>query len=730
MLTVATYGRGFWELEISRPENHQPTIEITSPTGSASLMYGDQLDFSATASDPDGDEITIDWYYSLDYTAIASDQGLGNVSSEHSTTVQKAGLFTLIARVTDSGGLQAIDSVRILSRDAADSCSTPHVIPPEGPFPYSIETSNKFGGTQSSDPTLPCVDLETSHQDSGRAGSVWFEFSPAVTATYTFSTCGSQADTLLSAWTGDTCGPYTAIEGACNDDDEQEHCLGPRTDSYLELELEAGRTYRFMAGSWKAPQGREYKGSLNFHVDCLGCTEDLGPATIIPAAAHSPGAEDTFWLTDLQILNPGTDPVDISVSFLPPETDNTGTTSIDLRVGGGSALNLLDVVANLLQAEGAGALRIEHTEPLLFASRTFNDKPDGTFGQYIPGIGPDDGIEPGQTVRFIGLAGNEDYRTNIGCTNASAEAASFTVELFDSTGTLLWTGEETLEPLGWIQLNRVFETAGAGSQTGATARVSNTSENAGIVAYASIVDGGTGDPTYVSSTLPGTIDDPLFIEAAAHAEGVGDSVWRTDLNLANFGAAEINATITLLVRDADNSSPETRTVAVPAGSTVLVEDLLATLFETDGAAALKITPDQGEIYATSRTYNLADNGTFGQFIPGYPASTAVTPEDTATLLFMRKNESFRSNVGIVNPSADRITVRGDFYDGDGKWMVTRSYDLEPYSYIQDSRALLEDTAVEGGFGILSTEEGDFFAYVSMVDNGSDDPVFIPAARTP
>ena len=41
------------------------------------------------------------------------------------------------------------------------------------------------------------------------------------------------------AWTGPACGPYVEVEQGCNDDDDFWHCTGERTDSYLELELEA-----------------------------------------------------------------------------------------------------------------------------------------------------------------------------------------------------------------------------------------------------------------------------------------------------------------------------------------------------------------------------------------------------------------------------------------------------------------------------------------------------------
>jgi len=731
MLRVGTYGRGFWELELSRPPNDPPSISISSPSSSSvSLMFGDTLDLEATATDPDGDAITIDWYPSLDYKAIATDSGTGTITSSHTINIDRGGMYSMTARATDAGGLQSLASFSILARDAADSCTTPHVIPSEGPFPYLIDTSNQFGGVETSDPVVPCVDLETSDPDSGRQGSIWFEFTPMETAVYSISTCGSVADTLLSAWTGDACGPYTAIEGACNDDDEQEHCMGSRTDSYLEMNLEAASNYRFMVGSWKAPEGQVFRGQVHFQIDCLTCeTEEEGMKTFVSAAAHADGAEGTAWITDLQIVNVGTENAEATITFLPADSDNTELGGIDLRIDAGKAMNLGDVVADFLQSTGAGAIEIQHSSSVLVASRTYNTAESGTFGQFIPGIAPENALPPAESVRFIGLAGNDAFRTNIGCANTSMEDATFSVELYDSEGSLLWNEEETLQPRGWLQLNRVFQAAGLGNQEAANAIITNTSSDAIILPYASVVDSLTGDPTFVTGSSPALPGDPVWIEASAHANGVGSSVWRTDLNLANTGNDPIVATISLLLRDQNNSDPTEVPLTVPAGTSLLVSDILNSLFGITGAAALKIEVDQGELFATSRTYNQAEAGTFGQFIPGFPESSAVAVGGDVVLTSLRQNENFRSNLGLINTTAQTIRVEATFFDGEGQMINWKNYDLQPFSYIQDSRALLNETVLDGGYAIINGN-GAFFAYLSMVDNGSDDPIFIPGTMKP
>lgn len=85
--------------------------------------------------------------------------------------------------------------------------------------------------------------------------TVWFAFTPAHTAAYTFNTCGSSFDTLLGVFSG-SCGAL--VEVACNDDSSSSGnvvCpggtilaqLNSRIPSVL---LNAGETYRVLVGAW------------------------------------------------------------------------------------------------------------------------------------------------------------------------------------------------------------------------------------------------------------------------------------------------------------------------------------------------------------------------------------------------------------------------------------------------------------------------------------------------
>lgn len=727
MMRVGTYGRGFWELAIDRPENTRPEIVVTNPSQSTiSVNAGDSIDLKATATDADGNPLTVEWYMTTDYQVFREELGLGTVASDFSFVVPSGGLYQIATRVTDSHGEQDVDFVNVMAVEPADSCDSPRVIAGDGPFPFSLQTSNQFASKSSSDPLLSCVDPMTSDPDAGREASLWFEFTPGVSGLYSISTCGSAADTMLSVWTGEACGDSVEVPGGCNDDDLTGTC-GPETDSYLELDLEADTTYRIMVGSRKTTEGRVYKGWVTFNVDCLDCSSSQEQLTMIAAAANAEGLNDTTWLTDLDLYNPGNDDVTAELTFLPADSDNSAAQAVTATIPAGTTRTFSNVVGDLLGSEGSGAIRISSDDTLMASSRTFNTSETGTFGQFIPGMTPEQALSPGATARLNGLAGNASFRTNIGFANGSALPASLSVDLVAADGSIIDHSDVALHPWGWLQLNKVFRAAGAGQVEATSAIVRNLSDTSEVFVYASVVDSMTGDPTFVTETSPGQMNSDLWVAASAHANGEGQSVWRTDLWLSNPTENDVTATFSLMQRDQNNTAMETAEYQIPSGTNLLLGDMLAAAFNYTGTAALRISLD-GEATVTSRTFNQAPEGTFGQFIPGVEEGTAIGDDQEGILIQLRSSDQFRTNVGFVNLNATPTTVHADYYSATGALLDSKDYTLLPFGYLQDGEALPANSNIEGAFAKLTTTTsgGRFLAYASVVDNGSNDPVFMPA----
>ena len=246
-----------------------------------------------------------------------------------------------------------------------------------------------------------------------------------------------------------------------------------------------------------------------------------------------------------------------------------------------------------------------------------------------------------------------------------------------------------------------------------------------------VVVGGTGVSYRSACTRPNGV---LYLPASAHLAGINASSWRTNLEVHNGGAAQAGYTIELLERDADNGAPASHTFKLDPGVSARYPDALGSLFGFTGAATLRITPYDGTLMAGARTYSDAQGGSFGQYVEGIAESQAVTFGKNARIIQLSqsadRSSGFRTNVGLVSASPSPMTVEVELYRADGSLLGKLSYALRSYESIQRNEIFREVTAeaIEDGYAIVrtNTESGEFFAYATVIDNRTNDPVYIPA----
>ena len=162
--------------------------------------------------------------------------------------------------------------------------------------------------------------------------------------------------------------------------------------------------------------------------------------------------------------------------------------------------------------------------------------------------------------------------------------------------------------------------------------------------------------------------------------------------------------------------------------------MLFSSFSFDGAAALRITILEGDVIATSRTYNLTDSGTYGQFAATIHGSQSFVTGERALLMQLTHDASttsgFRTNVGMVNVSGQTIVLDLDFRSASGSSYGTMSYTLRPYEFIQKDKIFKRVTSstVDDGYIVLTsaTSGARFLAYATVIDNQTADSIFIPA----
>ncbi len=230
----------------------------------------------------------------------------------------------------------------------------------------------------------------------------------------------------------------------------------------------------------------------------------------------------------------------------------------------------------------------------------------------------------------------------------------------------------------------------------------------------------------------------LYVLAVAHVRGNNQTNWRSDLAVHNVTFVAVSYKLCLLRRGTANLEPTCKSFSLPARVSRRHEDVLFAEFGVEGAAALRLEATPGTVVATSRTYNAVETGTYGQFVPVVGLTQALVSGEQGRLIQLSHDPSltrgFRTNVGLLNPTAGEVTVTLRFYRGDGIFVGEHPQTLKPYEFTQLDKVLekVTDQALDDFYVSLtcSPQGARVFAYASVVDNGTGDPFLVPLQKVP
>jgi hypothetical protein len=238
---------------------------------------------------------------------------------------------------------------------------------------------------------------------------------------------------------------------------------------------------------------------------CFGVASSAGalsPGTdlVVPAAART-----GLWVTDLYLLNPGTQQAQVSIQWLVRGQANPEPASFELELAPEQTVVLADVIRDSLGlARGAGAFRIIATEPVVANCRIFAREGEATYGQGFEGVPTASATHAGTSTHAVGMSSGEAHRTNVYAL-AGADGATLELELLDPSGSSMASAQLSLD--GWEPylkpVTELFEVAGFDDAT-LFVRVSSGE----AVVGASRADNLSSDPTTLASWIPGR-HDPL-----------------------------------------------------------------------------------------------------------------------------------------------------------------------------------------------------------------------------
>jgi subtilisin family serine protease len=212
----------------------------------------------------------------------------------------------------------------------------------------------------------------------------------------------------------------------------------------------------------------------------------------VPVVSHAPGAGGSQWRADVGAQVPGLAAANLAFTLFTATQSPSGTAVL----GAGQQGIFGDIAGQLGVTSGSGALRIESDQPLHVTARVFNQAPTGTFGQYLDGFTVDRTLAAGATVTLPHLVENASFRTNLGFTNTGSAPATVNVTLFSNTGAAVGTFGVSIPPGQWKGENQPYKNRFGRTNIYGYATVTVAS-GSGVIAYASVVDNATGDPTTI-----------------------------------------------------------------------------------------------------------------------------------------------------------------------------------------------------------------------------------------
>jgi hypothetical protein len=257
--------------------------------------------------------------------------------------------------------------------------------------------------------------------------------------------------------------------------------------------------------------------------------------------------------------------------------------------------------------------------------------------------------------------------------------------------------------------------------------------------------------------------DALIFPVVGHATGANDSLFESDIRVTNLTAETARYELNFTPSNTDGTQTgSSSTIEIAPNATMALDDIVSSLFGTGTTSSaigmLEVRPltttssagsDVGffgstgvastiralATAASSRTYNFTPTGTFGQYIPAIrfadfvgKAATGATP--ILSLQQVAESSAFRANFGFAEASGLPADLKVRVYDTASTLLKTMDLSLKAGEHQQLNGMLAANGVTNLADGRVEVEvvngDGKVTAYVSEVDNKTNDPLLVSA----
>ncbi len=207
--------------------------------------------------------------------------------------------------------------------------------------------------------------------------------------------------------------------------------------------------------------------------------------------------------SDIRIFNGGKSPVTVNLSYFPQTNPAAAVTGTPVTINAGEVKafdNVLPSIFSTTNSGGSILMTTSSPSSLVATGRTYSINTNGgTFGQFIPGITPSQGIGVGdRPLHILQLEQSQNFRSNVGLAELTGNAVHVKVSLILPDSKVAPIIDLDLAGNEFRQLNGIIGSLNPGVNTyNARMTVQVTSGAGRVTAYGSVIDNSTQDPTYV-----------------------------------------------------------------------------------------------------------------------------------------------------------------------------------------------------------------------------------------
>ena len=465
---------------------------------------------------------------------------------------------------------------------------------------------------------------------------------------------------------------------------------------------------------------------------------------VVPWISHSANEAGLPQSSDLNVHNPGEDPLTVQITFRKRGLPEPDPPSVERTIPAGATLHVPDAMAGLFGREDiSGFVFIEtlegSAEPIANSTnRTFQG--DGrVFGQVVPGFPIEEEAAAraaGDKVHhLVGLNANGERLAYFGITNPNDRPLRYHLRFYDAQGNQVG-GTTELQGIARFgqkqyQDGELLDKFGVGNLDDYRIEIVVPEGNPRPFVYGANLRLASLDPSFLQAGRTDATE--VFLLGALNTPGLAGSFFQSDLVLGNTAKAAVACDVSYIPAGFNQGPTDAISRTLLAGESLRVPNVVSEWDVGTGVGVLRVSCEdaggafpvvQGESYDVSRPGEL-----YGQFMPALTLEDAATPADAHMLVGLEQNGvDTRTTLWLYNPSGDEVAtysiryfdLEGNDLGGESELRLGRG----KLRQVNPSHHPFGEAGVPEGFVVKVEVSVGQLLTAAQVVNASNDPAYI------